>query len=108
MRTPAAASKGAPRAMSNKMKPITARSPNTSGVCEARDRWRSWFSAAAPPTKLPVGRTSRIRSMVDPVAGVEGPVLGTTWSRVHPARVAPGATAATPAVWSRVASATCW
>ena len=43
--------------------------------------------------------------MVAPVAVVEGPVLGTTWSRVQPALVGPGTTPATPDAWARVARA---
>ena len=43
--------------------------------------------------------------MVVPVADVEGPVVGTTWSSTHPARVGPGSVSATPAVCSSVASA---
>ena len=34
--------------------------------------------------------------MVAPVAVVEGPFVGTTWSRVQPALVGPGTTLATP------------
>ena len=43
--------------------------------------------------------------MVAPVAVVEGPVVGTTWSRVHPALVGPGTAPATPEVWASVAMA---
>jgi len=43
--------------------------------------------------------------MVVPVADVEGPVVGTTWSSTHPARVGPGTVAATPGVRPRVVSA---
>ena len=43
--------------------------------------------------------------MVAPVAGVEGPVAGTTWSSVQPWAVGPGSTAATPGVWAMAASA---
>ena len=43
--------------------------------------------------------------MVAPVAVVDGPVVGTTWSRVHPALVGPGTAPATPEVWARMAMA---
>ena len=43
--------------------------------------------------------------MVAPVAAVDGPVVGTTWSRVQPWLVGPGMAAATPGVWARVARA---
>jgi hypothetical protein len=50
----------------------------TIGVCDANDCCRSWFSAAAPPIRVPAGRTWRRWSMVAPVVVVEGPVVGTT------------------------------
>ena len=43
--------------------------------------------------------------MVAPVVVVEGPVVGTTWSSVHPALVGPGTTPATPDAWERMAIA---
>ena len=77
----------------------------TIGVWDASDCWRSWFSAAAPPISVPAGSTWRRWSMVAPVVVVDGPVVGTTWSRVHPALVGPGTAPATPEVWARTAMA---
>ena len=63
--------------------------PEDQRVLAASARRRSWFSAAAPPTRLPGGSTWRSRSMVAPVAAVDGPVAGTTWSRAEPQSTGP-------------------
>ena len=45
--------------------------------------------------------------MVVPVVAVDGPVVGTTWSSVHPALVGPGTAPATPGAWARTDHGAC-
>ncbi len=53
----------------------------TSGVLLASSDSRSWFSATAPPTIAPAGRSVRRRSIACPISPEEGSDAGTAWIR---------------------------
>ena len=85
------------REQGSSRKPSTSTTPTTSGVRDDSASSRSWFSAAAPPTRLPVGSASRRRSIVSPTAGSDGSAWGVAWSSVRVADLPATATPATPA-----------
>ena len=77
----------------------------TSGVFAAKALSRSWFSADGPPTRAAAGSSSRRRSIVAPLASVEGPVVGTASIKTRPSPPGTGvATEAMPASARRTAT----